>query len=474
MRPTSWASAASGCCAAGCPRAARKKLPRPELPEPGPAPRRSAVHELKITGGQVVDGTGAPPGEGEVAVNGGRITEVAADVGPAREVIAAEGHLVTPGFVDPHSHACGQGIGAILHAPTAPSAILQGVTALVTGMCGYSPLEIGAHYDAVAQQGAAVNYALLIGHNTVRQHVMEQRAQPPAELELQRMRGLVRAGMEQGALGLSSGLGYVPGAYAETDELVELAREVAPFGGLYASHIRSEDAQTGPTALDEAIEIGREAGVPVQVAHLKAAERPAWGQGRQRLERLERAQAEGLQVHADAYPYDASATGLAVCLPPEAFESPGLKARLEDPANARRYREHIAGRLERVGGADHVLITAACRSDVAGKRLDDAARVMGVSPEDAVLSLVLGGSTSAIYFAMDHADVDAIVAHPLVMIGSDSSVRRPGEGICHPRTWGTFPRVLARYVRDLGTLHWGGAVHKMTGQAAAKFGLRDR
>jgi len=432
------------------------------------------VHELKVTGGAVVDGTGAPPRECEVAVSGGRITEVGPSVGPAHQVIDTAGLLVAPGFIDPHSHACGQGIGAVLHAPTAPSAICQGVTTLVTGMCGYSPLEIGAHYDAVAKQGAAVNYALLIGHNAVRQQVLEQRAQAPTDLELARMRSLVRIAMEQGAHGLSSGLWYVPGAYAETEELIELTREVAPFGGLYASHIRGEDAESGPAALEEAITIGREAGAPVQVAHLKAAERPAWGQGPQRLERLERAQAEGVDVHADAYPYDASATGLAVCLPPEAFEGVGLRTRLQDPDNARRYRAHVTGRLERLGGPDRVLITAAHRTDVTGKRLDEAARLMGTEPEDAIISLVLGGSTSAVYFAMDQADVDRIVVHPLVMIGSDSSVRRPGEGMCHPRTWGTFPRVLARYARELGTLSWGGAIHKMTAQPAAKFGLQDR
>jgi len=421
-----------------------------------------------------VDGTGSPPREGEVAISGGRITDISGDVGAARDVIDAEGLFVSPGFIDPHSHACGEGIGSILNAPTAPSAILQGITTVVTGMCGYSPIGIGAHCDAVAERGTALNYALVIGHNAVRRQVMELRAGAPTAAELEAMRRLVRTGMEQGALGLSSGLWYVPGAYAATEELIELAREVVPFGGLYASHVRSENAETGPQALEEAIEIGRESGAPVQVAHLKAAERPAWGQAKQRLERLERAQAEGVDVHADAYPYDASATSLNVCLPPEAFEGDGLQAKLGDPGNVREYRAHIAGRLERVGGPAKVLITAACRADVAGKRLDEAARIMSLPPEEAVITLVVGGPNSAIYFAMDQSDVDAIVTHPLVMIGSDASVRRPGEGICHPRTWGTFPRVLARYVRELGRLNWGGAVHKMTGQPAAKFRLRDR
>jgi N-acyl-D-aspartate/D-glutamate deacylase len=432
------------------------------------------LHELKIAGGWLVDGTGSPPCEGEIAVSGGRISEIAGDVGVAREVIEAEGLFVTPGFIDPHSHACGEGLGSILNAPTAPSAILQGITTVVTGMCGYAPLETGAHLDAIAERGTALNCALMVGHNTIRRHVMELRAEAPTATELDAMRRLVRTGMEQGALGLSSGLWYVPGAYAETEELIELAREAASFGGLYASHLRGENAETGPQALEEAIEIGRQAGVPVQVAHLKAAERPAWGQARQRLERLVRAQAEGVDVHADVYPYDASATSLNVCLPPEAFEGEGLQAKLGEPVKAAQYRAHITGRLERVGGPAQVLITAASRADVVGKRLGEAAKLMALSPEDAIITLVLSGSNGAIYFAMDQADVDEIAAHPLVMVGSDSSVRRPGEGLCHPRTWGTFPRFLARYVRDLGRLNWGGAIHKMTGQPAAKFRLRDR
>jgi len=432
------------------------------------------VHELKIAGGWLVDGTGSPPREGEVAISGGRIAEVGDDAGPAREVIEAAGLFVSPGFIDPHSHACGEGMGSVLNAPTAPSAILQGITTVVTGMCGYAPIEVGAHLDAVAERGTALNYALMVGHNTIRRHAMELRAEAPTAAELEAMRRLVRTGMEQGALGLSSGLWYVPGAYAATEEVIELAREVAPFGGLYASHLRSENAETGPQALEEAIDIGREAGVAVQVAHLKAAERPAWGQAAQRLERLVRAQAEGVEVHADMYPYDASATSLNVCLPPEAFEGEGLQAKLEDPVKAREYRAHIAGRLERVGGPEKVLITAASRADVVGKRLDEAAAIMSLPAEEAVIALVLSGSNSAIYFAMAQSDVDAIATHPLVMVGSDSSVRRPGEGMCHPRTWGTFPRFLARYVRDLGRLDWGGAVHRMTGQPAAKFRLRDR
>jgi len=433
------------------------------------------LHELKISGAQVVDGTGVPPREAEVAISGGRVMGVAADVGAARQVVEADGLYLAPGFIDVHSHADGEGVGSILHAPTAPSAILQGVTTVVAGMCGFSPLQIGAHLDAVAQKGTAVNYALMIGHNGVRKEVMGLCAEAPSAGELARMRALVAVGMRQGARGLSTGLWYVPGAYAATEEIVELAKVAAELGGLYASHLRSENAETGPQALEEAIEIGRQAGAAVQVAHLKAAERPAWGQGPARLKMLEEARAEGADIHADAYPYDASATNLNVLLPAEAFEGEGLAPKLTDPAQAREFRAHIVGRMERIGGPDHVLIAlAAARPEAAGRRLDQVAGELGVSPEDAVIELVLGGNTSAIYFGMDQADVDAILVHPLVMIGSDSSVRSPGEGVCHPRTCGTFVRVLARYARELGGLDWGTAVHKMTGLPAVKFGLGDR
>jgi len=432
------------------------------------------VYELKVTGGQVIDGTGAEPRECEVAVSGGKVTAVAHDVGPARGVIEADGLYVAPGFIDPHSHACHEGMGSILHAPTAPSAVLQGVTTIVTGMCGYSPLEIGSHLDTVAENGAALNYALAIGHNSVRKHVMDLRAEAPTVGELDQMRALVAAGMRQGAVGLSTGLWYVPGAYAETDEVVALAKVAAEHGGLYASHVRSENAEKGPAALEEAIEVGRRAEITVQVAHLKAAERPAWGQGPERLAILERAREEGVDIQADAYPYTASATNLNVCLPPEAFEGDGLAENLKDPVRAAEFKAHATGRLERIGGPDHVLVAAAYHKPAIGARLDKVSAELGMAPEDAIIDLILGGPTSAIYFVMDQADVDSIIAHPLVMIGSDSSVRRPGEGVCHPRTWGTFPKVLARYARELGTLSWGTAVAKMTSQSARQFGLQGR
>ncbi len=432
------------------------------------------MHELRIVGGSVIDGTGAPPRESEIAVSGGRITALDARVGSSHRTIDASGLLIAPGFVDPHTHASGEGIGAILNAPTAPSATSQGVTTIVSGMCGYSPLEIGAHLDAVAERGTALNYAVVIGHNSVRSHIMGQRAGPPSSTELHKMRALISTGMKQGAFGMSTGLWYVPGAYAEAEELVELAKVAAEHGGLYASHIRSENAETGPAALEEAMEVGRRARIGVQVAHLKAAERPAWGQGRERLAMLERGRADGVDVHADAYPYDASATNLNVLLPAEAFEGNGLGENISEPKRLRQCKEYILNRLERIGGAERVLITAASDPDVVGKRLDEASKQLSTTPEDLVIKLVLAGYTSAIYFGLNQGDVDAIIAHPLVMIGSDSSVRAPGEGICHPRTWGTFPRVLARHVRELGLLEWGEAVAKMTSRPAAKFGLQDR
>ena len=433
------------------------------------------MHEIKVVGGQVIDGTGSLPRPAEVGISGGRVTEVAEEVGPARAVIDADGLFVAPGFIDVHSHGDGEGVGSLLHAPTAPSVILQGVTTVIAGMCGFSPLQIGPHLDAVAEMGVTLNYGVMIGHNAIRKEVMGLQAGAPTPAQLAAMRDLVAAAMRHGARGLSTGLWYVPGAYAQTEEIIALARAAAELGGLYASHLRSENAESGPQALAEAIEIGRQAGISVEVAHLKAAERSAWGQGPARLAQIEQARARGVEIHADAYPYEASATGLNVLLPPEAFEGEGLKSKLSDPVRAREYRAHIAERLERIGGPGEVIIAlAAARPEVAGRRLDEVAAALGQSVDDLVLELVLGGATSAIYFSMDQADVDAIVTHPLVMIGSDSSLRHPGEGVCHPRTWGTFPRVLSRYARELQAVDWGPAVHKMTGLPARKFGLMDR
>jgi len=433
------------------------------------------MHDVIIVNGRLVDGTGAPATEADLALQDGRIAAIGSALGAARQTVDAAGLIVAPGFIDPHNHADSMGHGGIAEVPAAPNFLPQGVTTVIGGNCGLSPVDLADHFARVQAGEPAINYGCLIAHGSVRQRVMGNAMEAPGAQRLDEMRDWVAAALEAGAVGLSSGLWYAPGVYAETGELVELARIAADYGRLYTSHIRNERIGTGETAIAEAIEIGRRAGVPVEISHFKCAEQPAWGRATSRLRMLEEARAGGLDVNADAYPYTASSTGLGVLLPAEAHEGEGAPAKLGDPALRAAYREHVRGEIADGGGADRILLTRVQpRTELGGKRLDEVAQQMGLAPENAVLEILEHGTASAIYFMMDQADVDTIVEHPLILIGSDGSLQIPGDGSCHPRSWGTFARVLGRYARERATLSWEQAVHKMTGMTAAKFGLKGR
>jgi N-acyl-D-aspartate/D-glutamate deacylase len=362
----------------------------------------------------------------------------------------------------------------VLHRPECPNLVRQGVTTIVAGNCGGSPLPIGEHLRRVEAQGVAVNYATLIGHGTVRTAVMESRGGEPSAAELAQMRDLVARAMQEGAIGLSTGLWYVPGAYAKAEEVVECAKVAAERGGVYASHIRGE----GPTAVEgvnEAIEIGASAGLPVEISHLKRWGVDLHGTAEAVLEPIEEARRRGLDVNADAYPYEASATGLGVLIPRDMFEGGKLEQRLEDPGHRATIGAYMEARLAAVGGPGRILITSSqVEPRLNGRRLADAPALMGKPLEECVLDLVVGGSVSAVYFAMDPRDVETILRNPNVMVASDSGVRAPEDGYCHPRNYGCFPRFLRLFVRETAALTLEEGVRKMTDMPARKFRLQGR
>jgi N-acyl-D-amino-acid deacylase len=468
--------------------------------------------DVVIHGGTVLDGTGRPAFSADLAIQGDRITYVGPPAGlagaGARLAIDATGRYVAPGFIDIHTHSD----RSILLNPRMESKVRQGVTTEVGGNCGsgVAPARRAALEQArreaaqdghpgswptmaeylayVERQGIAANYATWVGHGTLRASVVGYEMRPPSDDELWEMQALLREALEAGAFGLSTGLIYVPSGYAGTDELVALAEVVREYGGVYASHIRNEGSRL-LEAVDEAIEIGRRAGVPVQIAHHKASGKPNWGRVNDSLALMEQARAAGVDVACDQYPYVASSTGLSSLLPKWALEGgrQRLVARLRDPASRRRIRdEMVADRpdLATLDGASHwhQVLVARCRGNRAleGKRLGEIAIEQARDPFDLCFDLLIqeDGYVGCVFFSMCEEDVQTVMRWRHTMIGSDASSVAPygmlAEGRPHPRAYGTFARVLGRYVRELGVLTWEEAVHKMTGLPAARLGLAGR
>jgi N-acyl-D-amino-acid deacylase len=462
--------------------------------------------DVLVRGGTVIDGTGGPARRADVAVEGDRIREVGhlPDVAAA-QVIDAAGLIVTPGFVDMHSHAD----YVLPGLPTADSKVRQGFTLEVVGNCGASPAPLtdacrqdaidasgivlpplpwdwrsfGSYLGRLREQGTSINVAPLVGHGAVRILAMGMRASAPEPTELRTMESAVRQAMDEGAVGFSTGLIYPPGVYADTGEIVALARAAGRAGGFYASHIRGE-GETLLEAIGEAIEVGRQAGVAVEVSHLKAAGRPNWPKMARGIELIEAARAEGLDVSADMYPYPAGSTALSSLLPDWAHAGgrPALLARLRDPAERTRLRTALDGPgLARDAGWDRIVISACPPHPVyEGRSLADVATARRADPPEALFDVLVDadGEGDMILFMMSEDNVTLGLRQPWVMIGSDGEGRAAegpyASGKPHPRNYGTVPRFLGHYVRERRILSLEAAVHKLTSLAASKLGLRDR
>ena len=437
--------------------------------------------DLIVRGGRVVDGTGNPWIRADVGVRGDRIAAVG-DLSDAAadRVVEAAGLVVAPGFIDPHTHA----VRGIFDVPTADNYLLQGVTTLTEGNDGSSPWPIGSHLEEMAATGISPNWAVFAGQGTIRQEVMGSDDREPTRDELDRMRTLVAEAMEAGALGLSTGLFYVPGSFTPTEEVIALSAVAAAYGGIYISHMRDEALRL-LDSVRETIRIGEEAGIPVQMTHHKAISRDMWGQSVESLALVDAARARGVDITIDQYPYTASQTSITAVVPQwaQAGGTSELVARLEDPETRRRIREEIVYRIEhdRGGGDPANIVIGLCEWDrsLEGKSLADILADRGdevtmAAAADLVMEIIVRGGARAIYHAMDEADVERIMQHPATAIGSDGGVSVFGESVPHPREYGTFARVLGRYVRERGVLTLEAAVRKMSGATAQRLGLRDR
>jgi N-acyl-D-amino-acid deacylase len=436
-------------------------------------------YDLIIRNGRVLDGSGSPWMRMDVAVQGDRIAAVGRlDGARARREIDAGGLYVAPGFIDVHSHA---GTGLVRRELSAAQPLLaQGITTVFVNPDGGGAVDLPAQGRQLLEHGLGVNVAQLVPHGSVRRAVlgMDDRAPTPAELE--RMRALVRSGMEAGAFGMSSGPYYAPGSYATTEELIELARVVAEFDGIYTSHIRDEaDFNIGVVAAtDEVIRIAREGRLPGIVTHIKVLGPRVWGYSAALVSRIERAREEGVEVFADQYPYAASGTGLVGALVPPWAQVGGdsaLQRRIADPAERARVREGILENLDRRGGAERIQFRRhEADPRIEGRTLQALAEERGAHAADVTLQLLAAGSASVVSFNMDERDIERLMRQPWTMTSSDGELVPMGQGVPHPRSYGSFPRKIREYVLERGVVGLEQAIHSMTHLPAQVHRVTDR
>lgn len=425
--------------------------------------------DLLIRNGSVVDGTGAPSRIADIGITGDRIVLVGASNGAkAKRIIDATGLIVTPGFIDPHTHTAGD-----LSNPKSSrndAYLMQGVTTVATGNDGDSPRDIGATLAKWQSQGIGTNAALFIGQGAVREQVMKMSDAKPTAEQLEQMKSLVDTAMQQGAIGLSTGLYYAPGSYSSTGEVIELAKVAAKHGGIYDTHMRDESSYNiGLIAsVRETIRIGHEAHIPVMISHIKALGADVWGKSADVIGIIDSARRQGVDITASQYPYTASGTSVTASLVPRWAEAGGaLQKNLVDPAVHDRLVHEMTANLVRRGGADSLLMTSAKDKTIVGRTLAQIAKERGVSPIEAAIQIDQAGGSDVASFNMKESDIDAFMRQSWVMTCSDGS-----EG--HPRKYGTFPRKFHEYVFTRHVITLEAAVRSSTSLPAETLRLKDR
>ncbi|HEX7999250.1 MAG TPA: D-aminoacylase [Pyrinomonadaceae bacterium] len=447
-----------------------------------PRAQRASVapaYDLLISNARVVDGTGNPWFRADIGIKNGRIARIGRiSANEAARVIDARGQIVAPGFIDVHTH-----VESIYQFPEAENFVRMGVTSLVTGNCGTSDTDIAKFLGRIKETPLTVNLATLIAHGSVRKDVLGLENRAPSAEELRRMESIVEQAMKDGAVGLSTGLIYLPGTYAKTDEVVALARVAARYGGIYATHMRNEGNEVVP-AIRESLQIGEQAGLPVEISHFKISSRKLWGQSPQTIEMVREARRRGLAVTVDQYAYPASSTSLDSRLPSWLLEGGREegKKRLADKEVRERVVREVQQTLKETGFKDFdyaVVASYEPNPSFNGKSIAAITReVRGKkdvrSQIEQMMEMYMAGGAGMVYHGMSEQDVQNIMREPFTMIASDSGVRRVGEGVPHPRGYGNNARVLGHYVRELKLLSLEDAVRKMTSLPAQTFNLRDR
>jgi N-acyl-D-amino-acid deacylase len=469
------------------------------------------AYDLLIRNGRIIDGTGSPWYSGDVGIREGKVAAIGRlGDATAKRTIDAAGKVVAPGFID----MLGQSELTILVNPSLPSKIFQGITTEITGEGGsagplndsiiaadqasYDHLKItpdwrtlGQYFARLERQGMGINLASYVGATQVRRVVLGDSNRTPNAEELERMKALVRDGMRDGAVGVSTALQYPPAPYAKTEELIALATEASKLGGMYATHLRSEENEIGP-ALDEAIRIGREADIPVEIWHIKVAGRRNWGRMPAVVAKIDSARRAGIDIAADTYAYPAWFNSMSAFVPPWAHDGgeAGMIERLRDPALRRRIRREMLApgkgwdnEWQEIPGAEAVLIGAVQNPALVsyqGKRLSEVAKLRKTDPIETILDLLIEDKayTSVAVFGMSEPDIVLALRQPWVSINNDSQGTAPdgilGQEHPHPRAYGTFPRILRKYVREEHRLTLEDAIRKFTSLPAQRMRLGDR
>jgi N-acyl-D-amino-acid deacylase len=443
------------------------------------ASARQRDYDLVVRNGRLVDGTGSPARRADVAIKDGTIVAVGSlDDARGTKEIDAQGLIVAPGFIDVHTHA------DELHEQPRPEHFLRmGVTTIVAGNCGGSSLPLAEALATIEAARPALNYATLVGHNTVRRAVMGTERRDATAEELEKMRALVRQAMLDGAVGFSTGLQYVPGTYAPTSEIVELAKVAGQHGGLYASHLRNEGTEL-EKAVGEALAVGEAAQCPVQISHLKVDSPANWGASAKALAQIDAARKKGMVVNADQYAYSAASSSLGIRFPSWVLEGgqDAINARLDDEETWARIKKEMRGLIRERGLEEYdFAVVASYRPDptrngmsikdiaMREKKRDDLASQLEVMRE-----MLRAGGASMVYHFMGEEDIARIMRHPYVSLASDSSLNRMNEGVPHPRGYGNNARVLGRYVRERKVIGLEEAVRKMSSLPAGHFRFADR
>ncbi|MEZ4851120.1 MAG: D-aminoacylase [Bacteroidia bacterium] len=445
------------------------------------AQKKSQPLDILITNARIIDGSGNPWFNGEVGIKDGQIVLVGDAKGmKANQKIDAKGKIVAPGFIDVHAHV----EGSIQARPVAENFLYDGVTSIITGNCGNSSEDLDDFFRELTKSGISVNVASLVGHNTVRGEVMGTVNRAPSDKEQKKMEKLGEKAMEDGAVGLSTGLIYIPGTFAKTEEVVGLARVVKEYNGVYASHIRKEDHEV-LDAIDEAVNIGREADIPVQISHFKISGKTSWGKSVETIARVEKYREEGIDVTVDQYPYTASSTRLSVLVPSWAQSggSDSFNIRLNDAETRSQIENDMKIMLDETGFSDFsygFIANCPWNKEYNGKNISEVNVMMGkeknVEQEiQTIIDLVkVGRRVQMVYHKMGEEDVQRIMQYPLSMVARDAGIPEFGTSSPHPRTYGSCGRVLGHYVRELNVIRLEDAIRKMTSLPAQRFQFTDR
>jgi len=438
-------------------------------------------YDLVIKNGKIIDGTGNPWFIADIGIKGKFIKKIGfIEDSKGKKVIDARGLVISPGFIDVHTHAEG-----IEKNPKIENYSFQGVTTVIAGNCGGHSYPLKEHFRKLKANGISINYGSLVGHNTIRDIVMGKKLALPNEEEMKRMKKLLEQELKDGGLGLSTGLAYMPGIYSNTEELVELGNVVAKYHGIYTSHIRNQGKGI-KEAIEEAIQVGEENKIPVLVSHIKLADESVWNEIWRITKPVEEARARGVEVFLDQYPYTATSSGFESSLPGWSREG-GLekfKERLLDKEKYEKIKAHvIQGRLTSIKGINKLqsIFIASCpwKKEYEGKNLEEILEMEGKEPTvengaDLIIEIVKNGDAQGIFFQMDESDVKELMKLPYLMIGSDGAMQIYGKGFPHPRSYGTYPRILGKYVREEKVLNLEDAIRKMTSLPANTFRIMKR